>query len=92
MHHYLDDKALITSSLQLTFKDVRTAKAVNDALTPDNINLPKGMKINQVRRGSNLTIKVSADKLDSINSVISTLDELVSHAHTAVQTLEKVER
>jgi hypothetical protein len=79
------------ADLKVTFSDKRTATAVEEALSPDNVNLPIGMRIDQKIEGRKIIIKVStADDLKTpIERLISTLDEFLSHIHTATQTIEK---
>ncbi len=83
---------MISAELIVKFSDAETARAINESLLPDNINVPEGMKINQVRRGKTLRIEVSLSKEEKeIETMTSTLDEFVSHMQTAVQTLEKIQ-
>jgi hypothetical protein len=69
------------------------ARAVDDALSPDNVDLPKGMKIVQRRLGNELSIRVTIQDGDSnqIETLISTLDEFVSHIHASIQALQRAE-
>ena len=79
----------LTAVLTVRFRSSRIGKAVHQALLPDNINLPKGMKINQVVRGKNLTISVTCD---SIETMINTLDEFTSHMDVALKAIEVEEK
>ena len=81
---------LITSTLTVEFNDMRTAKAVNNALLPDNIDIPSGMKIEQALKGRAVRVTVSVENLESVTALISTLDEFVTHMQAAVATLGKV--
>ena len=66
--------------------------AVDNSLVPDNINFPRGMKFLQRKRGKTLEISIDMDQGETqIETLISTLDEIVSHIYTASNTIEKAE-
>ena len=80
--------ALIRSVLTIDLDSMKTAEAVDRALSPDNINLPRGMKISQSRRVDKLRIAVKVEDLEQLATLISTLDEFLAHAQTAIKVLE----
>lgn len=82
-----DDIRLISATLDVRFRDSKTAKVVDNALSPDNINLPRGMKIAQSRRGKSIKIVVSVDREESLDTLISTLDEFVAHMQVALNAI-----
>jgi len=79
---------LIRSILTIDLDTKKTAEAVDRALSPDNINLPRGMKISQSRRSNKLRIAVKVEDLEQLSTLISTLDEFLAHAQTAIKVLE----
>jgi hypothetical protein len=79
---------MIKSVLTIRLDNQKTAQAVDSALSPDNINLPSGMKISQVRRTNLLKITVEVSDNVRLATVISTLDEFLSHAQAATKVLE----
>ena len=79
--------ALIQAVLTFDFDSIKTAQAIDTALSPDNINLPRGMKIVQTRRGKKLTISVKVNDSLQLNTLIATLDEFLAHSDTAVKVL-----
>lgn len=82
----------MSATLSIEFSDSRTLNAVNSSLLPDNIDFPEGMKFTQRKNGKELEITVDMYGSDrSIETLISTLDELVSHIHSAISTLQVVE-
>jgi hypothetical protein len=83
---------LITAVLSVRFTDSKTAKTIDEALAPDNVKLPKGMKIYQVQRGRILRIEVSIQGNRAVETLTSTLDEFVSHIQVAVGALGKTMR
>jgi hypothetical protein len=79
---------MIKSVLTIGLDNQKTAQAVDSALSPDNINLPSGMKISQVRRTNLLKITVEVSDNAQLATVISTLDEFLSHTQAATKVLE----
>lgn len=80
---------LITSALKIVFRDAFTARSVSNALLPDNVNIPSGMKIRQAVRGNTIRVTISVESQDHFSTLISTLDEFVTHIKVAVEALEK---
>ena len=86
----------VKARLHVEFADRRTAKAVHEALLPDNHDFPKGMLFKQELRGSKIAITIEQkkprfDTTNSLYTLISTLDEFVAHIYSVTQTLEKIE-
>ena len=81
----------LRARLTLVFKDKKTASSISDALAPDNINIPRGMAIRQGTSGNSITIEVEAETKASLETLISTLDEFVSHVYSATQTLGRID-
>jgi tRNA threonylcarbamoyladenosine modification (KEOPS) complex Pcc1 subunit len=79
---------LIGSVLIIHLDSKKTAEAVDRALSPDNINLPGGMKISQTRRLDKLRITVEVEDTEQLATLIATLDEFLAHAQTAIKVLE----
>ena len=66
--------------------------AVDASLRPDNLEFPSGMDFSQRKRGQRLTIFIGIDRRPKdFETLISTLDELVSHIYSATSALEKAE-
>ena len=77
----------------MKFADERTAQAVSNALLPDNVSVPRGMILNQKQKGKQLFIDVMIEEVtrNPIETLISTLDEFLSHIQTSVQSIERIE-
>jgi hypothetical protein len=84
----------LKSSLRVKFRDRKTLRAVAIALTPDNINFPRGMSFSQRTLGNELSITISFDSTTGghFETLISTLDEIISHTYSAVSSIEKTEK
>ena len=73
-------------------------EAVDSSLTPDNVDFPKGMTFSQkmVIQQNELRITISfgggpGEDARKIETLISTLDEILSHIYSASNTIEQAE-
>ncbi len=65
-------KARIT----LSYKNVKDAEAVAEAVSPDNIKVPSGLVIETRREGSQVLTVVRCEK--GLSTFIATIDDLLS--------------
>jgi tRNA threonylcarbamoyladenosine modification (KEOPS) complex Pcc1 subunit len=77
-----------STRIQINYSDEKTAKAIQKAITPDNIELPDGMHIMVLVNDNTLEIEVFSER--SIGSLVATLDDLLSCVQAAEKTLEEV--
>ena len=77
-----------TTNIQLKYRDEGTARAIQRAVTPDNIGAPDGMHIIALVNGNILEIEVLSEY--SIGSLVSTLDDLLCCIQAAEKTLKEV--
>ena len=77
-----------STSIKIRYSDEKTARAIQKAITPDNIGAPDGMHIMALVEGSTLEIEVFSDR--SIASLVSTLDDMLSCIQAAEKTLEEI--
>jgi len=73
------------AELILRYHDEETAQAIAEAINPDNLQAPEGLKLIVDRSGDELSIKVRCSK--GIGSLLSTLDDLLSCLSAAEKTL-----
>jgi hypothetical protein len=78
-----------STKIDITYKDKKTAAAIQRAITPDNVGAPEGMHIITNLNGNSLEIEVYSER--SIGSLISTLDDLLSCIQAAEKTIEELE-
>ncbi len=64
------------AEIQLSYKDEREAEAVAKAVSPDNIEVPLGLFVKTVRRGSKVLTTVECQT--KLQTFIATLDDLLS--------------
>lgn len=70
--------------IKLAYNSVREAKAVAEAITPDNFKVPEGLGIKTTRKGKTvLTHIVCETRLETFMSTIDDLLESVSVAENA---------
>jgi len=76
------------TKIEIAYEDEKTARAIQSAITPDNIGAPDGMHIMAYVENNKLMIEVMSDR--SIGSLVSTLDDLLSCVQAAEKALEKI--
>ncbi len=73
------------AELTLRYPDEETARAVAEAVSPDNYQAPQGMEVTIKRRDSQIDISIRCSK--GVGSLISTLDDLLSCLAAAEKAL-----
>ena len=73
--------------IQIDYGEVNTAKAIQKAITPDNLTVPDGMHIITLVNGTVLEIEVHTDR--SIGSLVATLDDMLSCIQAAERAIEE---
>jgi hypothetical protein len=77
-----------STNIKITYTDEKTARAIQSAITPDNIGAPDGMHIMVYVTEKTLEIEIYSDR--SIGSLVATLDDLLSCIQAAEKALEKI--
>ena len=73
------------AELILRYSDEETARAIIDAVGPDNYQAPEGLDLSMERRKTEIKIRVRCPK--GVGSLISTLDDLLSCLAAAGKSL-----
>ena len=73
--------------IEIDYGEIDTAKAIQKAITPDNLIVPDGMHIITMVQGSVLEIEVHTDR--SIGSLVATLDDMLSCIQAAERAIEE---
>ena len=73
-------EAIIT----LSYDDEDYAKAVSEAVSPDNVEVPLGLEVKTVKRGSKVITLIKCER--SLETLIATIDDLLM----SVQVAERV--
>jgi hypothetical protein len=74
----------LEAELRLVYKNEREAEAVAKAVSPDNIQVPKGLFIETVQKGFEVITKVECE--NRLQTLIATLDDLLA----CVSVAEKI--
>ena len=73
----------IDASVEIKCKDKKESKAIHDSLLPDNIDIPKNLKLDMKMADSkiSLEIKFSSNTAggNNIETLLNTFDELMEH-------------
>ena len=64
------------AEIKLSYKNEREAEAVAKAVSPDNVEVPPGLFVKTVRRGSKVFTTVECQT--KLQTFIATLDDLLS--------------
>jgi hypothetical protein len=66
----------LEAKIKLCYENKREAEAVAKAVSPDNVELPPGLFVKTVRRGS--TVFTTVECQTRLQTLIATLDDLLS--------------
>jgi len=85
---------MLEAKIVLEYPKEKTAEAVVKAVSPDNICVPKELKIQTWKEGKTVLteIKLSNDKLSTFIATIEDLLRSISVAEKTVSALEKVSK
>ncbi len=78
----------LEARLTFIYDTEHEAKSVNDAISPDNIEVPIGLNVETARDNCLLSTSVSCDK--SIETFIATLDDLLACISVAEQVFRAI--
>jgi hypothetical protein len=70
------------TEIRLVYKDTKEAKAVSEAISPDNVETPGDLSIQTSWTEKTVTTTVKYDE-DNIMTFISTIDDILSCASVA---------
>jgi hypothetical protein len=80
----------LEATLTLEFADSKTAKAVADAVAPDNFKTPVGLQIKTTSKGKQVTTEITCE--GKIATFTATIDDLLSSASVAERTVQRVHK
>lgn len=70
----------------LEYEDCKTARAIAEAVSPDNFKIPIGLFVKTVKRGRKVLTTVKCH--DKMTMFIATIDDLLFCTSTAEKTLK----
>jgi len=74
----------LEAKIKLSYKNEREAEAVAKAVSPDNVEVPLGLLVKTVRRGSKVFTTIECET--KLETFIATLDDLLSCVSVAEKT------
>jgi hypothetical protein len=80
----------VEAELTIRYPNKKTARAVVEAVSPDNYQAPEGLELIVAQRKTDITVKVHCPK--GVGSLISTLDDLLSCLAAAEKALNGLDK
>jgi hypothetical protein len=78
----------LQATIQLEYKDQKTAQAIAEAVSPDNFKTPAGLKVNTVRENNEVITQIECE--GKLATFTATIDDLLFSATTAEKTLRTI--
>ena len=78
----------LEAKIQLEYVDEKTAKAVGDAVSPDNFKTPAGLHVRTLRENNRIITDIQFD--GKLATLTATIDDLLSCVSTAEKTLTAI--
>jgi hypothetical protein len=79
-----------STTIDIQYGDSKTARSIMEAISPDNLDAPEGIKID-AKVDENI-LKVSITCSRDIGSLLSTVDDLLSCVQAAESAINKIEK
>ena len=78
----------LEATVTLEYKDQKTAKAVAEAVSPDNFKTPGGLNIKTERENNKVVTHIECE--GKLATFTATIDDLLFSASTAEKTLHSI--
>ena len=78
------------ATITLEYDDEKTAKAVAEAVSPDNFKVPNGLVVTTIWKNNKVVTEIKAD--EKIATFIATIDDLLSSVSIAEKALKAVQK
>ena len=78
----------LEATVTLEYKDQKTAKAVAEAVSPDNFRTPVGLNVKSERKNNEVVTHVECE--GKLATFTATIDDLLFSASTAEKTLRSI--
>ena len=78
------------ATITLEYKDKKTAQAVAEAVSPDNLKTPVGLHVKTVQENSKVITEIDCDV--KLATFTATIDDLLFSASTAEKTLITIKK
>ncbi len=77
------------AEIHLVYDDWREAKAISEAISPDNVKTPKDISIETTREKNRITTAIRYEG-KNLRTLMSTIDDLLSCVSVAEKTFSAV--
>jgi len=74
----------LEAEIRLSYQNEREAEAVAKAVSPDNVEVPLGLYIETVRKGSDVLTRIECQT--RLQTLIATIDDLLACVSVAEKT------
>jgi hypothetical protein len=78
----------LEATVTLEYEDQKTAKAVAEAVSPDNFKTPIGLNIKTERENNKVVTQIECE--GKLATFIATIDDLLFSASTAEKTIRSI--
>jgi len=78
----------LQATVTLEYKDEKTAKAIAQAVSPDNFKTPIGLQVKTVRENNKVITQIHCE--GKLSTFTSTIDDLLFCASTAEKTVRAI--
>jgi len=80
----------LEASIQLSYKTVKEAEAIAQAVSPDNFEVPKGLNVKTTVHRSTVSTRITCRT--RLGTFISTIDDLLSAVSVAEKSISAFKR
>jgi len=81
----------LEAKITLEYADAKTAKAIANAVSPDNSKTPTGMLVKTIMKGTKVVTEIQCEN-NKILTFTATIDDLLFSASTAEKTLRAIKK
>lgn len=78
------------AEISLSYKTIKEAEAVAEAVSPDNVRVPPGLFIKTMSRGTKVFTRIKCKT--KLQTFIATIDDFLSAVSVAEKSLSAVKR
>ncbi len=78
----------LQATVTLEYKDEKTARAIAEAVSPDNFNAPIGLKVKTEQENNRVITEIECEC--KLATFTATIDDLLFSASTAEKTLQLI--
>lgn len=79
---------MLEAKITLSYKTLREAEAVANAVSPDNVRVPEGLSVKTMRQGKTVLTNIKCES--RLQTFVATIDDLLSAVSVAERTLSAV--